>query len=159
MKVVAWVKPAWAMAAWVMAAWAIVALACAPLMADLAQVRTEPNLEKRSRAALENADRALKECRKAYEAGDLKATAALLEEVKESVNLADASLKETHKDPIKSPKHFKNAEIKTETLLRKLEGLSQDMNVADRPLVEKVKERVQEVHEGLLQGVMVGKKK
>ncbi len=128
-------------------------------MADLAQVRAEPNLEKRSRAALENAERALKDSRKAYEAGDLKETAALLDEVKESVDLADISLKETHKDPIRSPKHFKNAEIKTQTLLRRLEALSQDMNVADRPLVEKVKERVQEVHETLLQGVMVGKKK
>jgi len=140
-------------------AWVIAVLACAPLMADLAQVRAEPNLERRSRAALDNAERALKESRRAYEAGDMKQMASLLEEIRESVDVADAALKDTHKDPIKSPKHFKNAEIKTETLLRKLEGFAQDVNVADRPLVEKVKERVQEVHESLLQGVMVGKKK
>ena len=57
-------------------------MTCAPLMADLAQVRAEPNLERRSRAALDNAERALKECRKAYEAGDMKQTAALREEIR-----------------------------------------------------------------------------
>jgi hypothetical protein len=134
-------------------------LACAPLLADLAQVRSEPNPEKRARAALDNAERALKDSRQAYQEGDLKQTAALLDEVKESVNLAESSLKETHKDPIRSPKHFKHAEIKTADLVRRLDAFSQDMNVADRPMAEKVKEQVQEVHERLLQGIMMGKKK
>ena len=134
-------------------------LACAPLMADLAQVRSEPNPEKRSRAALDNAERSLKESRKAYAEGDLKQTAALLDEVKQSVDLAEASLKETRKDPIRSPKHFKHAEIKTADLVRRLDAFSQDMNVADRPMADSVKEQVQEVHERLLQGIMMGKKK
>jgi hypothetical protein len=134
-------------------------VACAPLMADLAQVRAEPNLEKRAHLALENAERALKACHIAYQAENLQQTQALLDEVKDSVDLAEASLDATGKNPIKSPRHFKYAEIKTEDLVRKLDGLSQDMNVADRPMVEKVKVRVQEVHEKLLQGIMMGKKK
>ena len=67
-------------------------LACAPAMADLAQVRAEPNLEKRAHGALDNAERALKACRKAYDSGDLPQTQALLDEVKDSVSLADESL-------------------------------------------------------------------
>jgi hypothetical protein len=134
-------------------------LCCAPLAADLGQVKAEPNLEKRSRAALDQAERSLKASRQAYAEGDLQHTAELLEETAEAVDLAEASLKETRKDPIKSPKHFKYAEIKTVDLLRKIEAFAQDMSVTDRPMVEKVKEKVQEVHDRLLQGIMMGKKK
>jgi hypothetical protein len=128
-------------------------------MADLAQVRGEQNLEKRSRAALENADRSLKASRRSYEAGDLKETAALLDELGQSVSMSEDSLNATGKNPIKSPKHFKYAEIKTGDLLRRLDAFSQDMNSADRSMIDKVKETVQEVHDRLLQGVMMGKSK
>src|SRR5215467_11108472 len=109
-----------------------VALA-ADVAADLKAVQAEPNLERRSRAALDLAERALKESRHEYAAGKSQEAAARLEEVAQGVELAESSLKETHKDPIKSPKHFKYAEIKTGDLLRKLEAFEQDMNVADRP--------------------------
>jgi len=134
-------------------------LLCAPAMADLAQVKGEANLEKRSRAALENADRSLKASRRAYEAGDLKQAAVMLDELGQSVSICEDSLKATGKDPIKSPKHFKFAEIKTGDLLRRLEAFSQDMNAADRSMIDKVKETVQDVHDRLLQGVMIGKSK
>jgi hypothetical protein len=134
-------------------------LSCAPLLADLAQVRAEPNLEKRSRAALENAERSLKASRQAYEAGDMKLTAELLDELEQSVLLAEKSLKDTGKDPIKSPRHFKDAEKTTGVLLRRIEAFSRDMNFADRPMADKVKEEVQEAHDRLLQSIMTGKKK
>ena len=134
-------------------------LCCSPLMADLAQVRAEPNLEKRAGAALDWAERALKDSRRVYADGDEHQTAALLDEVAEAVELAETSLKETHKDPIRSPRHFKNAEIKTRGLLRSLEAFTRDMNAADRALTEKTQERVQEVHDRLLQGIMTGKKR
>ena len=134
-------------------------LCCCPLMADLAQVRAEPNLEKRSKAALDNAERSLSASRKAYSAGDLPQATELLGEVQVSVNLAESSLQETGKDASRSPKYFKDAEIKTGGLLRKLDAFSLDMNVADRPLVDKLKEEVQEVHDRLLHSIMTGKKK
>jgi hypothetical protein len=134
-------------------------VSCVPLLADLAQVRAEPNLEKRSRAALENAERSLKASRQAYEAGDLKLTAELLDELQQSVLLAEKSLGETGKNPIKSPRHFKDAEKKTGDLVRRIEAFSRDMNFADRPMADKVKEEVQEAHDRLLQGIMTGKKK
>jgi hypothetical protein len=134
-------------------------LCCAPLAADMAQVQAEPNLEKRSHAALELAERSLKASRQAYSAGDLPQASALLDEMKQSVDLAEKSLKQTGKDPIKSPKHFKYAEIKTADLLRRLEAYQQDTNIGDRPMVESAKERVQDVHDRLLHGIMTGKKR
>jgi len=134
-------------------------LYCAPLAADLAQVRAEPNLEKRSRAALELAERSLKASRQAYAAGDMQQAESLLNEMDQSVDLVETSLKGAGKDPIKSPKQFKYAEIKTVDLLRKIEAYLQDMSVLDRPMVERAKEKVQEVHDWLLHGIMTGKKK
>jgi len=69
------------------------------------------------------------------------------------------SLKESGKDPIKSPKYFKIAEIKTRSLLRSVEAFSRDMNEADRPLIEKLKEKLLETHERLLHAIMTRKKK
>src|SRR5262249_5966153 len=134
-------------------------LCSVPLAADMAQVRAEPNLEKRSRAALELADKSLRASRQAYASGDLEKATTLLEEMLQSVDLAETSLQETHKDPIKSPKHFKYAEIKTVDLLRKLDAFSQDMSVLDRPIVEKARQRVQDTHDRLLHGIMMGKKR
>ena len=132
---------------------------CAPLLADLAQVRAEPNLEKRAAAALDYAEHALKDSRRVYADGDAQQTATLLDQVGDAVELAETSLKETGKNPIRSPKHFKNAEIKTRGLLRTLDAFERDMNAADRSMIGKTKERVQEAHDRLLQDIMTGKKK
>jgi hypothetical protein len=124
------------------------------LRADIPQIQAEPNLEKRSRLALDNADQALKLARESYDKSDLVNTAGLLAEVKASVELADASLKSTGKKPSRSPKAFKYAELKTSELLRRLETFAQDMNFADRPMIEPVKSTVQHVHDALLDAIM-----
>src|SRR6266849_6650372 len=134
-------------------------ICCSPLLADLKQVKAEPNLEKRSRAALDHAEQALKDSRRAYADGNLQLTTELLEEVGESVDLVEASLKASGKDPIKSPKYFKIAEIKTGSLHRSVEAFSRDMNDADRSMIEKLKEKLQDTHDRLLQAIMTRKKK
>ena len=110
----------------------LLALLVTSLRADLTQVQAEANLERRSRSALDHAEQTLKTARQAYDHGDLKATEAALAEVKEAVDLADASLKATGKSPRKSPKYFKHAEIKTRQLLKKLDALARDMNEIGR---------------------------
>jgi hypothetical protein len=125
----------------------------------MAKVMAEPNLEKRSQAALIYASETLSESRKAYSAGEMEKTAGLLDEVEKSVVLAETSLKESGKDPNRSPRYFKDAEIKAGQLLRRLDAFSQDMNVADRPMVEKVKDTVQQVHDRILLSIMTKKKK
>jgi hypothetical protein len=130
---------------WLLIAWLVV---------DLASVKTEPNLEKRSELALEHAGTALDQARDAYNAGDVAKTEAALTEVSASVDLAYQSLQATGKDARRSPKFFKRAELKTRELLRRLEGVRDALSVDDRSVIERVRARVDEVHDDLLKGLM-----
>ena len=129
------------------------------LRADLKQALAEPNLEKRSKLALDNASAAYKAARAAYQKGEHDQVAAAADEILESVDLAHASLVKTGKDPRRSPKWFKKAEMDTRDLLRKVEGFQQEMDFSDRPMLDKVKTKLQQVHDDLLVGLMEGKKK
>lgn len=127
--------------------------------ADLSRALKEPNLEKRSGLALENAAAAHKAARAAYETGENKQVAALLAEIQESVELAQTSLTQTGKNPRRSPKWFKKAEIETRDLIKRLDAFEQSMSFDDRKMVEKVKARVHQIHDELLVGLMEGKRK
>jgi hypothetical protein len=143
---------------WIMAG-AFLLLVAGVSLADLDQARAEPNLEKRSKLALDNAVAALKEAREAYKAGDMQKVTAKASEVQESAELAFTSLVKTGKDPRKSPKWFKRAEIESRDLLRSIETLEHDMSLDDRVILEKAKEKVRQVHDDLLTGLMEGKRK
>ena len=125
--------------------------------ADISSVKAEPNPEKRSDLALENANQAIDEARTAYNAGDLKKTDAELNEVRESVNISLEALEESGKKP-RNSKYYKNAEIKLRHLLRRLAGFRDEMNVEDRKPVEDTTARVQEVHDLLLTAIMSKKR-
>jgi hypothetical protein len=125
----------------------------------LEQARAEPNLEKRSGLAMDNAVAAMRQAREAYKAGDMMQVAAKAKEIQESVDLAYTSLMQTGKDPRRSPKWFKRAEIQTRDLLRSMEGLEHDMSFEERAVLENPKEKVQQAHDNLLTGLMEGKKK
>jgi len=128
------------------------------LHADLKRAMAEPNLEKRSGLALENAAAALKSARAAYDKGDNDQVAKDAGEVLQSVELAATSLRQSGKDPRRS-NWFKKAEISTRDLGRRIQDFQDQMSYVDRHLLDKVKVRVQEVHEELLLGVMEGRKK
>ena len=136
------------------------ALAATPARAgDLKKVMAEPNLEKRSKAALDNAAASYKELRAAYDKGEGEKVALAVTEIGESVDLAQTSLNQTGKVPRRSPKYFKAAEIATRDLLRKLENFQQEMGFEDRSSLDPLKKRVQQVHDELLLGLMEGKRK
>lgn len=141
--------------------WTVLVLAAAalPAAADLKLAMAESNLEKRSALALENAHAALKETREAYRKGENEAVAAGIAEIGQSVDLAYSSLTETGKDPRRNPRWFKKAEIETRDLGRRLDTFQQEMSYTDRPLLDKVRARVQQVHDDLLMGLMEGKHK
>jgi RNA polymerase-interacting CarD/CdnL/TRCF family regulator len=134
-------------------------LFAAPLHADLQRAMAEPNLEKRSQLALDNATASYKHARAAYEKGELDDVAAAAKEFQESIDLAFTSLTKTGKDPRRSPKWFKKAEIETRDLLRRLESFQQEMSFSDRPLLDPAKNRLTQVHDELLVGLMEGKRK
>jgi len=129
------------------------------LGADLAHALAEHDLGRRSKLALDNAEAALKAARAAYGQGDSEKAAAAAAEIQQSVDLAFESLNQTGKNPRSSPRWFKSAEIQTRDLLKRLETFQHDMSFSDRPILDKVKARVQEVHDHLLLGLMEGKHK
>jgi hypothetical protein len=137
---------------------AFLTLAGGTARADLRRAMAEPNLERRSALALLNAAEALKAARAAYDKGDNEQVAQDAEEILESVELASTSLTESGKNPRRS-EWFKKAEISTRDLSRRIESFQEQMSYTDRPMLDKVKARVQQVHDELLLGVMEGKKK
>jgi hypothetical protein len=126
------------------------------LALDLGSIKTEPNLEKRSEMALDYANTALDSARDAYSAGEDAKAVAALDEVKESVDLSWHALVDTGKYA-RNNKFFKRAEVRTRALLRRLDGLRDTVPVDEQPTVEKVRARVAEVHDDLIEGIM-GKK-
>jgi hypothetical protein len=144
---------------WLLSAVAISLMCAGSSRADLKRAQTEPNLEKRSQLAMDNAIAQYQAARVAYDKGDIEQTAAAIAEILESVDLADTSLRQTGKDPRKSSKWFKKAEMETRDLSRKLESFQQVMGFTERPMLDKVKARVQQVHDDLLLGIMEGKHK
>jgi hypothetical protein len=127
--------------------------------AELKTALAEPDLEKRSGLALDNATDALKAAKTAYDEDDTAKVTSLASEIAESVELAQTSLEQTGKDPRNHPKWFKKAEIATRDLLRRLDALQANMSYMDRPLLDPVKAKVQQVHDSLLLGLMEGKRK
>jgi hypothetical protein len=128
------------------------------LRADLKRAMAEPNLEKRSGLALDNAAAALKAAREAYDKNDSDLTAKDAAEIQESVDLAYDSLVQSGKNP-RNSSWCKKAEISTRDLSRRLESFQEQMSYSDRPMLDKVKADVQKVHDDLLMGVMEGRKK
>jgi hypothetical protein len=121
---------------------------------DLASIKLEPNLEKRSELALENAASAMDSARDASPAGDMQKVKAALTELADSVELSYQSLVESGKNARRNPKYFKRAELKTRELMRRLEGLAQAIDPVERPFVEDIRGRVSKVHDDLLQEIM-----
>ena len=129
------------------------------LRAGLQQARAEPDLGKRAMLALDNAFNALTQARDAYTKGENAQVETFTKEIQESVALAETSLHETGKNPRKSPKWFKRAEGSTRDLLRRLDAFQRAMDATDRPMLDAVKAKVQQVHDDLLEGVLEGKQK
>lgn len=140
------------------ALWIFALVFCAALHADVASVKGEPNLEKRARLALANAGDVLTTAQGDYEKGDLPGAQGAFDEMRELVEVAQSALAETHKNPVRSPKHFKNAEVKSRELLKRIEGFEQSMDFQDRALIEPAKTKIQEIHDGWLLGIMGPKK-
>ncbi|MDQ6699526.1 MAG: hypothetical protein M3Z36_05015 [Acidobacteriota bacterium] len=133
-------------------------LAVITLQGDLASIKSEGNLEKRARLAIENAENALKNAQSEYDKGAVNGAAAAISEMRESIEVAHASLAGTGKNPVRNPKHFKNAELKSRALLKRLDNFEQSMDFEDRKSVEPAKVRIQEIHDEWLLGIMGHKK-
>jgi hypothetical protein len=125
---------------------------------DLAALQQEPNLERRSQLAMDSANSDLDTARTSYQANEMDKTRASLSEAGDAVGVAYDSLKQTGKEARRDPKFFKRTELATRQMLRRIEGMAESMNFEDRPLLDKLRERVTTIHEDLLQDIMARKK-
>src|SRR5260370_35786748 len=106
--------------------------------ADLASIRQEPNLERRSQLAMDYANSALDAAHNQYRAGDTAKTETTLGDVGASVDLAYQSLLDTGKEARRDPKFFKRTELATRQLLRRIEGMAESVSCQARPVGEKL---------------------
>ena len=136
----------------------MLALLMVGLAFDLAAIKLEPNLERRSDLALQNASAAMDAARDASVAGDMGKVKSSLEELGESVDLAYQSLVDSGKSARRNPKFFKRAELKTRELMRRLEGLGHAVDSDDRVSVDSVRDRVSKIHDNLIEDIMEKKK-
>jgi len=135
----------------------ILFLAAPLIWADLAAVKSEPNLERRSEKALDNANTALDAARTAYKSSDLGAFKVQLNEVEESGELSYQSLKDTGKAARNSPKYFKRAEMKLHALSNRLKQLSAEVGMDERAEVESVRKKLGDLEDKLLLEIMTKK--
>lgn len=124
---------------------------------DLAAVKAEPDLNKRSELALLNADGKLEAARQAYQAGNDAAEAAAIQEVGDSVALCYASLEQSNTPPRKS-RYYKRAELRVSALMRRLAGFRDDVSFDFRPKVDAVLKKVSDIHDQMLSDIMSKKK-
>jgi len=125
--------------------------------ADIASVKTEPDPNRRSELALLNADEKIDLARQAFQAGDEGAEDAAIQEVAESVTLSYASLEQAHGEPRKS-RYYKHAELKISALMRRLNGLRDEVGFEFRPRVEAVVKKLSDIHDKLISDIMSRKK-
>jgi hypothetical protein len=127
------------------------------VFADIAGVKAEPDLNRRSELALMNADEKIDAARQAYQAGNEPAQEAAIQEVAESVELSYDALEQTHSAPRKS-KYYKRAELKVSALMRRLSGLRDEVGFEFRPRVEAALKKLSDIHDQLLSDIMSKKK-
>ncbi len=125
--------------------------------ADLAAVKSEPDLNRRSELALTNAEQKIDEARQAYDAGNAAAEAADMKEVADSVALCYASLEQTHGAPRKS-RYYKRAELKVSALMRRLNGFRDEVSFDFRPSVDAALKALSDIHDELISDIMSKKK-
>ncbi len=126
-----------------------------------ARLSAEPDLIRKARLALRLAEIELDTATKRYEESDWEQGAASLKQMLDDVEEVYKHLAATGRDPRRNPKGFKETEIKLRTFLRRLEDLRASLPLDDRPPLDKVATRTQEIRQALLDGLLQpkGKKK
>lgn len=120
----------------------------------LDDVRKEADPAKRYLLALGSASRSLDAARSAHTAGSPGDTRNGLEQAAEATELSLQSLEATGKPPYKNADNYKKAELRTRDFLRRIEALLKDANFEDREALQSAFDRVNKVHETLIEGVM-----
>jgi len=132
----------------------IVFLMAQPGPPSMDQVRAEPNPERRAKMAVECAAAAERRAEAAYTGGNMAATASELKEMAAGIELAQKSLEQSGKTPMRNPGPYKSAELRTQEILVRLSDLEKRMDAEERTAIEAPRNRVQEIHDAWFDGIM-----
>ena len=124
----------------------------------LARIQANPDLEKRSRLALELASKQLDAATAAYRSDDMEGGRGALALLAESVEVAAAALESTGKHPRRHPRPFKHAEIRTRKLIEELRQARSKAHIQDQGDFDGPIERVERANGALLLGIMSPRK-
>jgi hypothetical protein len=131
----------------------IVLLAGVASAAQTDTSKSEPDLNRRAELAVEQADHHLDAARQAWQGGDWSEAQSALEKLKESAELAGASLEQTKKQP-RNNRHYKTVELKLKNLIRRVDAFRLEVDYEQRDAVNQVETRLQELHDRILDAVM-----
>lgn len=126
--------------------------------ATLDQVRAEPNLERRARAAVDFATAVERDSETVYSSGDMEATRAAIGTMVLAVELARDSFEQSGLTPGRNPRPYKYAELRVRELLVRLNNLDHKMDTEERAVLDRPRARIQEIHDEWFEGIM-GRKK
>ena len=119
----------------------------------------EPNPVKRARLALTNGERTALKAGEACKVAEYEKCNKLLTEVQESVELASKSLDESRIDASRSPRHFKDAEVRTHKILRLVQPIRAYVHPDDQEHYNAVYQRISAINDSFLKAVMGRRKK
>jgi hypothetical protein len=123
---------------------------------DLAAVKAEPNLEKRSEKALVWAGEVLTAMRAELDRNDVEKIKDSLKDFQAAVDVSVDSLEAAGKNARKNPKYFKRAELRLRELQRRLETFKRDLGLDDRPLLDDVLAHVAKKIDVLVEATLRG---
>lgn len=119
-------------------------------------ILAERDVPKRAELALKQADENVSAAAKAYAgASDLKDFEAHVGAVGELTEFTLKSLRDSAMRGGKRVKHFKRAEFKMNSLLRRLDTLEKEVSAEDRPPVTKVRDLVSEALDHIRHDILV----
>ena len=119
---------------------------------------TEADLVRLARLSLAQAERDVNQSGDACKAGEWEKCNALLEGAQQGVEQAKDALDKTGINPRRSPRHFKDAEIRTRKILRLLRNLAPYIHPDDQKNYETVVSRVSNINDQLLSSILEKKK-
>jgi hypothetical protein len=126
---------------------------------DLESARNEPNLDWRAELALDNANEAIDRAKGFAAESKFDKLHLAVVEVQESVELCQSALGATGKDPRKNTKQFKKIEMRIHQLTRRLRGFAGEVSIEDKPAIERVANRLEEINDEIVTGIFTKKKK
>ncbi len=135
------------------AAFLLAIAAPAALLADLTKAKAEPNLDRRTRLAMENGVLQLRLASQADKAGDWGKVKSALAEAVESVDLAYASQKATGRNP-RNSRQFKDLEVRLRRLMKTMDDFVRTLPFDQREELAPLAQHIHTVHDELLRSIL-----